>query len=205
MIQIQPRPLLIVVSAPSGAGKTTLCERLLADHSTELHYSISCTTRAPREGEVDGKSYHFLTEQDFLQKVEANEFLEYAQVYGHWYGTLRQTIEGMHAQGLHALMDVDVQGAATIREYVAKLDRNHPLRRGFVDIFIAPPSLQELERRITIRGTDSPEVIQRRMIEAHAEMAQSGKYRYLVVNDDLDRSYRAMESILIAECHRQRL
>ena len=202
MIDIKPRPLLIVVSAPSGAGKTTLCERLLADHP-EVSYSISCTTRAPREGEVDGKSYHFLTEQEFLLKVEGEEFLEYAQVYGHWYGTLRHTVETMLHSGQNALMDVDVQGAATIRDYVARLDSASPLRRGFVDIFIAAPSYHELERRITVRGKDAPEVIKRRMLEAHSEMTHSPKYRYLVVNDDLDRAYRALESIVIAERHRQ--
>lgn len=202
MIDLKPRPLLIVVSAPSGAGKTTLCERLLADHP-EVRYSISCTTRRPREGEVDGKSYHFLSEQEFLLKVEGEEFLEYAQVYGHWYGTLRHTVETMLHHGWNALMDVDVQGAATIREYVSKLEPANPLRRGFVDVFIAAPSFQELERRITVRGKDAPDVIKRRMLEAHSEMTHSPKYRYLVVNDDLDRAYRALESIVIAERHRQ--
>ena len=135
-------PLLLVVSAPSGAGKTTLCDRLRAEFPA-IRYSVSCTTRGPREGEVDGEDYHFLSEAEFRRRLAAGEFLEHAVVHGHLYGTLRSEVADGMTAGRDVLMDIDVQGAAQIRAALAGLPPDHPLRRGYTDVFIAPPSLDE--------------------------------------------------------------
>lgn len=187
--------LLIVISAPSGAGKTTLCDRLRERH-TDIEYSVSCTTRPPRGSEVDGEDYHFLTAEAFERKVQAGEFLEQARVHGYRYGTLQATVRRALAAGRHVLMDIDVQGARQIRERVAALDAADPLRAGFLDIFIAPPSLDVLRERLKRRGEDSDETIARRLANAEREMAEQGRYRRVVVNDDLDTAYRELEGIL---------
>jgi len=197
----EKRPLLIVVSAPSGAGKTTLC-RMLLDSRNDLKYSVSCTTRSPREGEVDGESYHFLDESRFEQRVLDGDFLEYARVHGAMYGTLKSTVEGILLAGDDVIMDIDVQGAGQIRSKVADLPADDPIRRGYVDIFVAPPSVADLRRRLLGRAKDSDEVIERRVAQAEAEMAEMGEYMYCVVNDRLDAAANALESILTAEHHR---
>ena len=197
----EKRPLLIVVSAPSGAGKTTLC-RMLLDSRNDLKYSVSCTTRSPREGEVDGESYHFLDESRFEQRVLDGDFLEYARVHGAMYGTLKSTVEGILLAGDDVIMDIDVQGAAQIRAQVRALPEDHPIRRGFVDIFIAPPSIDELRRRLEGRAKDSAETIDRRVRQAESEMQSAGEYRYLVLNDDLNKAYDVLRAIVIAEHHR---
>lgn len=201
MITLPARPLLIVVSAPSGAGKTTLCERLLGEFD-HIAYSVSCTTRPPREGEVDGSDYHFLTREAFERRVAAGDFVEHALVHGHFYGTLREEVGRGFAAGQHVLMDIDVQGAMQIRAFLARMPENDPLRLGFVDLFIAPPSLEVLHKRLVGRGKDPADVIARRMAMAEEELRHWADYRYLIVNDRLDASYDALRAIVLAEQHR---
>ncbi len=190
------RPLLLVVSAPSGAGKTTLCDRLLADH-LNMAYSVSCTTRAPRGNEVDGQDYHFLSGAEFDRRVNAGEFLEHAVVHGHQYGTLRQAVVDALMAGKDVLMDIDVQGAAQIRQ--AAMSGAGPLRRAYVDVFIAPPSMDALRERLQNRREDSVETIERRLRNAQSEMGRWAEYQYLVVNDRLADAYRELSAIVAAE------
>ena len=197
-------PLLIVISAPSGAGKTTLCHRLLKE-MPQVHYSVSCTTRPPRAGETDGESYHFMDTVAFERQVAAGAFLEHAVVFGHHYGTLKETVRAGLEQGRDVLMDIDVQGAAQIRDYVQGAPEGDLIKDAFVDIFIAPPSIDELRARLLHRGKDSEEVILRRVATARAELQRMDEYRYLVVNDDLEVSYDALRSIVVAEHHRLRV
>jgi guanylate kinase len=189
------RPRLIVVSAPSGAGKTTLCKRLLASHP-DMVYSVSCTTRHPRGNEVDGENYHFLSESEFVNRLEAGEFLEHARVHENLYGTLRKTVEDALRAGHSVLMDIDVQGAAQIRGVVASLPLGDRLRDAYMDIFVEPPSLQTLRERLLARAEDAPEVIERRMRQAAGEMAQAACYQHRVINDDLEAAYRRFEAIV---------
>ncbi len=196
-----PRALLILVSAPSGAGKSTLCDRLCRAYP-QMRYSISCTTRAPRGQERDGSDYWFISEEEFLQRVEKGEFLEFARVHGAWYGTLLATAEETLRKGIDLIMDIDVQGAAQIREYVRNRPENDLLRRGFVDIFIAPPSPEVLRQRLNGRNQDEPQVIDFRLQQAETELSQWPQYTYLVVNDDLDTATEAMCAIITAEHHR---
>lgn len=201
MIALPLRSLLLVVSAPSGGGKTTLCERLMAEFH-QMVYSVSCTTRAPRDGEIDGTDYYFISESEFERRVQAGEFVEHASVHGHRYGTLRRFIERGFASGRDVLMDIDVQGAAQIRDRLAALQPSDPLRRGFVDVFIAPPSIDVLRKRLLLRGKDTDAVIERRLQQAENEMKRWRDYRYLIVNDRLDASYDALRAIIVAEHHR---
>lgn len=198
MIPITKQNILLVISAPSGAGKTTLCDRLM-DRVPGIQYSVSCTTRPPRDGEKDGEAYHFLTEAEFEERLNNNEFIEHARVYGHYYGTLREHVVSALASGHDVLMDLDVQGAAILRETVRQADEDDPLRRAYVDLFIAPPSLEILEQRLTKRGKDLPDVIERRMQNALEEISHWREYRYVLINDDLDESYDALRSIVVAE------
>ncbi len=201
MIELPVRSLLVVVSAPSGGGKTTLCERLLAEFH-QMVYSVSCTTRAPRDGEIDGTDYYFISEEEFERRVQNDEFVEHAMVHGHRYGTLRRFIERGFASGRDVLMDIDVQGAAQIRNKLATLPEGDALRRGFVDAFIAPPSIEVLRKRLHLRGKDADAVIERRLQQAENEMKRWREYKYLIVNDRLDASYDALRSIVVAEHHR---
>jgi len=192
------KPLLIVVSAASGAGKSSLCRALL-EANPGMVYSVSCTTRAPRGGEVDGQSYHFLSRADFQQRVAQGAFLEYAEVHGNLYGTLRQTVEVAMKAGHSIVMDIDVQGAGQVRRALAALPEDHLLRRGFVDIFIHAPSMHELRRRLEGRGEDRPEVIEIRLANAQREVAEAGLYRYRIVNDDFERARAELLSIVRKE------
>jgi guanylate kinase len=191
------RPLLIVVSAPSGAGKTTLCRRLLADRG-DMVYSVSCTTRPPRGHEVDGRAYFFLSEEEFDRKLAAGELMEHAAVHGFRYGTPRQPVLKAMTGGQSVLMDIDVQGAAQMRTYVGGLPAGDPLREGFLDIFIEPPSMAALRARLEDRGEDRPEVIARRLRNAEAEMSRRHEFRYRVVNDELDAAYGRLAAIIHA-------
>jgi guanylate kinase len=192
------RALLIVVSAPSGTGKTTLCDRLRADFPA-MKYSVSCTTRAPRGAEVDGEDYHFLTEEEFQRRVDAGLFLEHARVHGCRYGTLKSNVEGVLQGGSHVLMDIDVQGARQIRQQAQRAPEGDRVRRGFVDFFIRPPSLEALRLRLERRGEDSAETIESRLQAAGREMASQDEFRYVVVNDDLDRAYAEFKTLVMRE------
>ena len=189
---VSPRkPLLIVISAPSGAGKTTLCNRLTAVRA-DIVRSVSCTTRAPRGGETNGRDYHFLSESEFDRYLTEGAFLEHACVHGHRYGTLGRTVEeAMHA-GRSVVLTIDVQGAAQIRARVADLPEDSPLRRGHVDVFVEPPSMDALRRRLVGRGEDPAAVIEKRLRNAEGEMAERNVFRYRLVNDDLDRASREL-------------
>lgn len=192
------RPLMIVVSAPSGAGKSTLCNRLVADFPN-ITYSVSCTTREPRGEECDGKDYFFLSKKEFKERVKNGEFLEHAKVHGNFYGTLEDTVLYTMEGGKHVLLDIDVQGAAQIRESLVRLDPRHPIRQGFVDIFISPPSMEELEKRLRGRGTDSDATIKKRLKNAQEEMDHAIHYSYQIVNDDLETAYQNLINVIRTE------
>lgn len=199
--RVTGRPLLVVLTAPSGAGKTTLRDRLLQVHP-EWVYSVSCTTRPPRPGERDGLDYHFLSEEEFDCRVRAEEFLEQAVVHGYRYGTLKAPIEAALRGGRSVLMDLDVQGAAAIRNRVRQACPDDLLRAALVDIFIIPPSLAALRERLERRGQDSPESIARRLQTAEEEMRRSGEFRYVVVNDVLEEACRQLVTLLEQEARR---
>lgn len=188
-------PMLIVISAPSGAGKSTLCDRLLQDYP-ETVYSISYTTRRPRGEEEDGVDYHFVSDEAFDRLVAEHAFLEYASVHGNRYGTLEAPVRQAFEDGLSVIMDIDVKGAEQIRNKIEDLPDEDPLQEGFVDIFILPPSVEELRERLLARGEDAPEVIDRRLGNAESEMAHAGDFRFQVVNRDLDVAYRDLCGIL---------
>jgi guanylate kinase len=192
---------LFVVSAPSGGGKTTLCKMLLAELAG-ITYSISCTTRQPRDGEIDGRDYFFMDEPEFVKKKDAFFFIEHALVHGNWYGTSKEFVRETLATGNDILLDIDVQGAAQIRES-AKSGTEGWLSKAYVDIFVSPPDLETLRRRIVGRALDTAEVIERRMKQAATEMEGSGQYQYSVINDKLEDAYDCFRAIVLAERCRQ--
>ncbi len=175
---------LIVVSAPSGAGKSTLCGALLKNLSLRLALSISSTSRAPRGAEVDGKEYFFLSADRFREQIDQGVFVEWANVHGNYYGTSRETLDRFWSGGRHVLLDIDVQGADSLRHSFGK--------RAFT-VFIAPPSMEILESRLRGRGTDSEEVIRKRMANAVSEMKQQDLFDLVIVNDDFERAYQELE------------
>jgi guanylate kinase len=184
--------ILFLISAPSGGGKSTLL-KLLSDEP-DFVYSISCTTRAPRPGEVDGRDYHFLTVTEFERRIVAGEFLEHAQVHGNFYGTLRQTILDSMSSGRDVLMDVDIQGAARIR---ANADEH--MRAALVDIFLMPPSMDELRRRLLKRATESPEQLDVRLRNAKTEMAAWRDYRYTMLSGTAMQDFENFRAIMQSE------
>ena len=184
------RGLLIILSSPSGAGKSTLARRLMAWDPT-LSFSVSATTRAPRPGEVDGQHYHFVNRERFLAMVADGGMLEHAEVFGNLYGSPLAPTEAALAQGRDVLFDVDWQGGQQIRR--------SRLARDTVSVFILPPSIAELERRLHSRAQDSAEVIARRMAQARAEISHWGEYDYVLVNRDLDAAEAELRTILTAE------
>jgi len=191
------RPLMIVVSAPSGAGKSTLCNRLVEEFP-KIVYSVSCTTRDPRGEEKDGVHYYFLSKKEFKERAKCGEFLEYARVHGNYYGTLEDTVLFAMEEGCHVLLDIDVQGARQIRDTLSRLDPRHPIRRGFLDIFISPPSLDELERRLRGRGTDDEHVIRKRLDNAKGELAHAEEYSVQIINDDLEKAYTELKELILS-------
>ncbi len=193
---MKTKPLLLVLSAPSGCGKSTLIDLLLQEYP-DIGYSISCTTRPPRGEEEDGIDYHFLTAERFRELLAENAFLEHAEVHGNYYGTLRQPIEEVLAEGNSIILDIDVVGAAKIRhEVFHHLPADSRLRQGYVDVFISPPSMEELRARLEGRGTDSPAVIERRLANAEGEIARAGEYMFQVLNDDLTLAYKRLCDII---------
>jgi len=183
------RGLMLILSSPSGAGKTTIARKLL-ESDPEIAMSVSVTTRPMRPGEVDGKDYHFVDQAEFDRMVEANEFFEWAPVFGHCYGTPKAEIRAGLKRGQDYLFDIDWQGTQQLHQK-AETD--------VVPVFILPPSLDELRRRLIGRNTDSPEVIAARMARAQAEISHWDGYDYVVVNDDVDACYAKVREILEAE------
>jgi len=190
-----PSPLLVVISAPSGGGKTTLCLQLLAARP-QMTRAVTCTTRPPRPGERDGVDYYFLDAGSFLKRVQAGNFLEHATVYGHSYGILKAEVLGKLRQGRDVLLNVDVQGAATIRE---KAQEDAELKRALVSVFLTPPSLDIVERRLRGRGTDAAAVIQKRLGVARQEIAQWKNFDYLLLSGTVEEDLRRMLAIVEAE------
>lgn len=184
------RARLVVVSAPSGGGKTTLC-RMLLEKFPNLIKSVSMTTRPRRPNEIDGVHYHFVKPEEFTRRVEAGEFAEWAHVHENRYGTSKKTIDEALAKGKHVLFDIDYQGAMSLRK--AYGDRT-------LLIFIQPPDMATLEKRLRERGSDPSHSIETRLQNAYTELRWSAKFDHQVVNDDLNRAYRELEAILRREC-----
>lgn len=183
--QVVNQGRIIVIVAPSGAGKSTLIKRLKQDFSM-LEESVSCTTRKMREGEINGVHYHFISREDFDKKVAANDFLEWAHVHGNCYGTSKKFVEDRLKQGAKILFDLDVQGADAMKKHFGSLAKV---------IFIAPPSIEELEKRLRNRGTDSEEVIKLRIENASKELLRKEDYDFWVLNDELERAHQEMRTI----------
>jgi guanylate kinase len=186
------RGILFVVSAPSGAGKSTLLNSLR--QTPDFVYSVSCTTRAPRPGEIAGEDYHFLSQAQFQERLEAGQFLEYARVHGHYYGTLRAGVIQQLDEGVDVLVDIDVQGAAAIRS-----DPTPEIRGSLADIFIMPPSLDELRHRLIRRGTEMPEQIEVRLNNAAMEMEAWRDYRYTLISGSVEEDLQKFRAIMRAE------
>jgi guanylate kinase len=188
-------PLLVVISAPSGGGKTTLCHEILAARP-DMARAITCTTREPRGEEKDGVDYYFLDAGSFLKRVQAGNFLEHATVYGQSYGTLKSEVLGKLRAGRDVLLNIDVQGAAAVR----KCSEEDPeLKRALVTVFLTPASLSILEQRLQKRGTDSPAIIQKRLGVARQEIAQWKNFDYLLISRGIQDDVRNLQAIVEAE------
>ena len=194
MNNLTRRGLMLILSSPSGAGKTTIVNTLL-NSETHLKTSISVTTRQRRSNEIDGRDYFFVTPEEFQKRVDADEFFEYAEVFGNLYGTPKQFVLDTLNSGQDVVFDIDWQGTQQISQSA---------RGDLVTIFILPPSLEELELRLRGRNQDSAEIIGRRMREASAELSHWPEYNYVVINHDLDESVVTVQSILRAERHRRK-
>lgn len=183
--------ILFILSAPSGGGKSTLYQGLRA--TPDFAYSISCTTRKPRTGEVDGEHYHFISHAEFERRIADGDFLEYAEVHGHYYGTPRSLVLDQLRAGVDVLVDIDVQGAATIRA------NPHPeIADALVDVFLMPPCLEELRRRLEQRGTETPDQLALRLKNAEMEMAEWHRYRY-ALSGSIEEVLAGFRAIMIAE------
>lgn len=180
-----------MVSAPSGAGKSTLLNSIRPN--ADFIYSVSCTTRPPRPGEVDGEDYHFLSEAEFARRVAAGEFIEHAAVHGYEYGTMRETVVRQLERGIDVMIDIDVQGAGQIRA------QRGPIAASLADVFIMPPSLEELRRRLLKRGTESPEQIELRLANAANEMEAWRDYRYTIISGSMEEDLLKFRAIMRAE------
>ena len=184
----QPEGILLVISGPSGAGKGTICQSLLKER-TDMAYSVSCTTRQPRKGEVDGINYFFKSREEFEEMIKNNGLLEHADVYGNYYGTPRQYVTEQLAHGKDVVLEIDPQGALQVK-------------KSFPDgvfVFIVPPSLDELSKRIYKRGTDAIDVIKKRLSSATSELAYASKYDYIVINDEVEKAVTKVSRIVDAE------
>jgi guanylate kinase len=187
----EARGVLLVVSSPSGAGKTTLCNRLRAEFA-RLEFSVSFTTRPPRPGETDGVEYNFCDHSLFQEMIARDEFAEYAMVHGHMYGTAASRVGDVLEHGRDLLFDIDYQGGRKLRQ---------SFPNDVVSVFILPPSISALAERLRRRATDIPEVIERRLRVATEELRHYHEYDYLVMNDELDRAYDALRAIYVAKQH----
>lgn len=184
------RGLLLILSSPSGAGKSTLARRLM-DWDPTLRFSVSATTRSPRPGEVEGREYYFKTKPEFEAMIAAGEMLEHAEVFGNFYGSPKGPVEAAMQDGRDTLFDIDWQGGQQIR--------NSALGRDVVSVFVLPPSIAELDRRLRSRGQDSEEVIAGRMAKSQAEISHWAEYDYVIVNTDIDKAFNELLTILQAE------
>ena len=191
----QSKPLMFLISAPSGAGKTTLCTNLLT-LNPNMRRAITCTTRAPRAGEKDGVDYHFLDPATFLRRVQSGHFLEHATVYGNSYGTLKSEVMEKLDRGCDVLINVDVQGAASIRKAA---EQDATLKLALVTVFLTPPTMEIAEKRLRKRGSDSEEVIQRRLAVARQEAAQWRHFDYLLLSGTPEEDTSKAMAILMAE------
>ncbi|MCM0648734.1 guanylate kinase [Clostridium swellfunianum] len=184
---MKEKGLLLVISGPSGAGKGTICKALLDNN--EFWLSVSATTRQPREGEIDSKNYFFITKDEFKQRIEKDDFLEYAEVYGNYYGTPKSNVLKVLESGKDVILEIDIQGALKVKE---------AFREG-IFIFILPPSMEELKQRIIRRGSETPESLMTRFKSAYKEINYVSKYSYAVVNDTVEEAVKKIESIVVAE------
>ncbi len=191
MSSLAHRPCPVVLSAPSGAGKTSIAQALV-EGSEDVVFSVSATTRPARNHEVDGVDYHFLSETDFRAMIEADEFVEWAEVHGHLYGTSRQALQAALDDGRFLILDIDVQGAMQMRERVPDV----------VLVFVLPPSADALVERLTERGTEGEDTVARRIENARGELEQASQFDYVVVNDDLEQAIDEVRSIVSAESRR---
>ena len=176
--------LILILSGPSGSGKSSIYKLSIGELGA-IEFSVSCTTRAPRPGEVDGRDYHFISREEFDRLVAEDAFAEHAEVHGNCYGTLKSELLGRVQRGIDVLLDIDVQGAAQLRKLC---EASCEFRRACVFIFIMPPSFEELERRLRARATETEESIVRRLANAKGEMAHASEYDHVIVNDDLSRA-----------------
>lgn len=184
---------ILIVSGPSGSGKTSLC-KMLAERNPNLHFSVSCTTRNPRPGEVDGRDYWFITEKDFKEKLKNNHFTEHAEVHGCYYGTPRRELEDYTEKGKDVLLDIDVAGARQVRRHISETG----LTPGTAWIFIAPPGLKVMEQRLRKRATEEETVILQRLKHARNELNCWREYDYLIINDTLESAAADFQAVLQA-------
>ena len=189
MIRSKNTGQLIVISAPSGAGKGTVIKELLNRDNKSRWLSVSCTSRSPREGEVDGVNYFFISEDDFVKKIKKNYFLEYTNYAGNYYGTPKEYIKEKLNKGIDVILEIEIEGATNIKKLVPEA----------LFIFIMPPSLKELVRRLKKRGTESNEKIMKRFHEAYKEINEVSKYNYVVVNDEVNNAVDKIEAIIKSE------
>ena len=189
-MQQQKKGTLFVFSGPSGVGKGTLNAKLFAEFGDQIAFSVSATTRAPREGEIDGKHYFFISRQEFENRIANNDFLEYAQFAGNCYGTPKSYVLSLLEQGKNVLLEIEVQGAMQVMERMPEC----------VSIFVLPPSFEELERRLRGRGTESEEKVRARLETARGEIAYAPRYQYRIINgEDVDAAYQQLRGIYLKE------